>query len=215
MNMQQPSVLDLTGLGCASCVGRAEKALLDAHGVAGATIDLAETFVLEVMNQTAHAAGLAEPVTATACPATVEASDFSRPRRSRGGNEVTGTLRRALFAAGLALPATVFEMVQHLTPSGRRFVKRSVGARTSWLIQFVLTPAVLAWPRQGFFRPGAADSPKTVASVSPVEKAAVTKICGEMEPAPPLSATESMTRRLWPSPLEAAPMRRLSPPKLC
>ena len=47
-------------------------------------------------------------------------------------------------------------MGQHLIPAFHRIVEHSIGAQTAWLIQFVLTTAVLAWPGRSFFEHGAA-----------------------------------------------------------
>ncbi len=59
-----------------------------------------------------------------------------------------------LLAALLTVPVFVLEMGSHAIPAIHSWVMSTLGMGTSWMIQFVLTSLVLAWPGRQFFRLG-------------------------------------------------------------
>jgi heavy metal translocating P-type ATPase len=64
-------------------------------------------------------------------------------------------LRRAVWIAlALTLPVFVLEMGAHLIPGMHDWVMATIGHRESWLLQFVLTSAVMFGPGLRFFRKG-------------------------------------------------------------
>ncbi len=149
--------LAVRSMSCASCTGRVEQALRNVHGVVDASVNpVAETAVAVVLDHTADAAELENAIAAAGYPASVAEEGISRSRKERNKGEADKTLRRALIAACLALPVIVLEMGQHLIPAVHRIVEHNIGTQNSWLVQFVLTAAILAWPGRGFFEHGAA-----------------------------------------------------------
>ena len=78
----------------------------------------------------------------------LEAADAERRRE-------TARLRRDLIVAALlTLPVFVLEMGSHLLPGMAVWVEATLGTRNSWLLQFVLTTAVLAGPGRRFYQAG-------------------------------------------------------------
>lgn len=58
------------------------------------------------------------------------------------------------MAAGLTLPIFVLEMGAHVIPGLHHLIATTIGMGTSWMIQFVLTTLVLAFPGLRFYRKG-------------------------------------------------------------
>ena len=145
--------LTITGLHCASCVGRAEAALRAVPGVTDASVNLAsETAQITFLEGVTTAARLGQAVTDAGYPARV--SDGSAPQIDRKAAESTALQRATLIAGILTLPVFILEMGSHLFPTFHHWIHATIGMRTSWLIQFVLTTAVLAGPGAVFFRLG-------------------------------------------------------------
>jgi heavy metal translocating P-type ATPase len=144
--------LSVTGMTCASCVGRVERALKAVPGVAAATVNLA--------TETAHVEGVAEAgalvaaIRAAGYEATVAAASRSDDAKDRAEAEEASLKRDLLVAAALTLPVFVLEMGGHMVPAFHHWVMATIGQGTSWLIQFVLTSIVLAFPGRRFFLRG-------------------------------------------------------------
>ena len=146
--------LDIEGMSCAACVGRVEKVLQRVPGVVSANVNLAA--------RKAHVE-FAGAVPAAALVAAVEKAGFgARPASavSAGAREADAAaeevaLRRAVWVAvALTLPVFVLEMGAHLIPGMHDWVMATIGHRESWLLQFVLTSAVMFGPGLRFFRKG-------------------------------------------------------------
>ncbi|GLS54979.1 copper-translocating P-type ATPase [Methylobacterium gregans] len=149
------TVLAVSGLSCASCVGRVERALAAVPGVRGAAVNLAtgratvrhRAGIVAPADLAAavEAAGYAaEPVDGQAPPAPVEA----RAREAR-------RLRRdLLIAALLALPVVVLDMGGHLVPGFHHGVADVLGAQGVAWLQAGLATLVLAGPGRRFFTQG-------------------------------------------------------------
>ena len=145
----RPVELSVTGMTCASCVGRVERALKAVPGVTVATVNLA--------TETAHVEGVADAgalvaaIKAAGYEATVAAAGRSDDAKVRAEAEETLLKRDLLIAAALTLPVFVLEMGGHMVPAFHHWVMATIGQGTSWLIQFVLTTIVLAFPGRRFF----------------------------------------------------------------
>ncbi len=146
--------LDIEGMSCAACVGRVEKVLQRVPGVVTANVNLAA--------RRAHVE-LAGSVPTAALVAAVEKAGFgAKPTAevSEGAREADAAaeeaaLRRAVWiAVALTLPVFVLEMGSHLIPGMHDWVMATIGHRTSWLLQFVLTSAVMFGPGLRFFQKG-------------------------------------------------------------
>ena len=144
---------DIEGLHCGACVGRAEKALGAVEGVLLAHVNLSnETAVVETAEGTPLEA---LKVAAEAAGYPIKARIAAADRQGTKGQATYETARRNLtIAALLTMPVFVLEMGSHIFPAFHHFIARSIGLRTSGVIQFVLTTLVLAWPGRGFFEIG-------------------------------------------------------------
>ncbi|MCL7714553.1 heavy metal translocating P-type ATPase [Stenotrophomonas mori] len=150
-----PFELGIEGMTCASCVGRVERALAKVSGVRSASVNLA-THRGVVQGD----AGL-EPEALVAAVARVgyaarllEAARDDGDDARRHDDELRGLRRDLLLAAGLTLPVFVLEMGAHLVPAFHAAVAATLGTHNSWLLQFVLTTLVLAFPGRRFYRAG-------------------------------------------------------------
>ncbi len=149
----ETAVLDIDGMHCASCLGRVEAALAAVPGVLEARVNLAA--------ETAHVrylAGMTAPDALTQAAAQTgyaarARADESAPEDRRDG-EIARLRRKVLIAAALALPVFIAEMGGHLIPAVHHWIGATIGHQTSWVIQFVLTSAVLFGPGLGFYRTG-------------------------------------------------------------
>jgi copper-(or silver)-translocating P-type ATPase len=149
------SELTIGGMSCASCVGRVEAALRKVEGV--------EEVVVNLATERATVKGKADT---RALVAAVEATGFD----ARSAQAVTSADRDELamrkeaereslkkdvwVAAVLTLPVFVLEMGSHLLPGMHHFIAETIGMRTSWILQFVLTSLVLAMPGRRFYQLG-------------------------------------------------------------
>ncbi|KAG1649156.1 Copper-transporting ATPase 1 [Nymphon striatum] len=134
--------LRISGLSCASCVGRLQNALAGATGVASAHVNLAdETATLEYISELTTPQELAGIATKTGYPAVI--ADDAQPQDRVGEKQAEADHHRRmmLIAAALTLPVFILEM-------------GAIGHQASWMIQFVLTTAVLFGPGRQFFSNG-------------------------------------------------------------
>ncbi len=154
MTHQQTITLSVEGMSCASCVGRVERALAAVPGVVSASVNLAtETAHLRFDQGQVAPDDLIAVSAAAGYPATIAArSDADQGVRK--DREAAALARMTWIAAALTLPVFVVEMGGHMFPPLHHLVAQTIGAQTSWVLQFVLTTIVLAWPGQGFYRKG-------------------------------------------------------------
>ena len=149
-------VIDIDGMTCAGCAGRAERAMQTQPGVVTASVNFAaRTGHARIVEGMTDAATLAEAVTKAGYPATVQTGQ-SGPQddTDRAAAEIDEARRLFLISFLLTLPVFVIEMGGHLFPAFHHLILQSIGQQASWLLQFVLTTAVMAGPGAGFFRRG-------------------------------------------------------------
>ena len=149
----QPVDLVVEGMTCASCVSRVERALKAVPGVTAASVNLA--------TESAHVEGLAG---VPALVAAIKGAGYDAHERTpdtprddaetRAAAEEAGLRRDVILAGVLTLPVFVLEMGAHLVPAFHHWILGTIGQGTSWLIQFLLTTIVLAWPGRRFFLKG-------------------------------------------------------------
>src|SRR5712692_8771678 len=134
--------LEITGMTCASCVRRVERALAGVPGVAGATVNLAAESADVTLGQPVEACALITAVAdagyQAAVPAVVRADDVAR-RRAAQAAELRR--RRAQLGAGAALSAAVLVVAYGFTSA----------AWAGWA-QLALTLPVYAWTGALFHR---------------------------------------------------------------
>ncbi|MFT4960265.1 MAG: heavy metal translocating P-type ATPase [Paracoccaceae bacterium] len=148
------TVLQIDQMSCANCAGRSERALQSAPGVLSASVNFATR-----TGHVRYVEGIIDPVqlaavsTKAGYPATVDDPAGDAPV-DRAAQETAKARRLTLIAAALALPVFVLEMGGHLIPGMHHLIAQTIGHQTSWMIQFVLTSAVLLGPGAVFFRRG-------------------------------------------------------------
>ncbi|WP_424987262.1 heavy metal translocating P-type ATPase [Microbulbifer sp. S227A] len=152
MPQNQTIQLQVSGLSCASCVGRAERALQTAPGVVTAAVNLAtETATVDFDRALTTPARLAEAVTKAGYPATPKAPDAAPADKSR---DIARLGRVTLVAAVLALPVFLLEMGSHFIPGIHRLIADTIGTQNSHILQFLLTTVILFGPGLRFFAKG-------------------------------------------------------------
>lgn len=141
-------------LNCASCVGRAEKALRAGNGVLEANVNLAtESATVRYAAGATTPSAIAELVTAAGYPATLEKTEPAETAH-RKTDEIRQLKSKVLLAAALALPVFLIEMGSHFIPGVHMLIENSLGLQNSYYLQFVLTTVVLFGPGRHFYTKG-------------------------------------------------------------
>ncbi len=147
--------LNVSSMSCASCVGRVDRALLAVPGVLDVNVNLAsETATIRYVEGAVAPTALAAAATEAGYPAELAEDAAVEDRAARKDAEARETRRRTVIAAVLALPVFLLEMGSHVIPGMHALIGQTIGHQASWLLQFVLTTAVLAWPGREFYRKG-------------------------------------------------------------
>lgn len=149
--------LSVEGMTCASCVKRVERVLSAVPGVQSASVNLA-TERAQVSYEPDHAAPeamIAAVARAGYTAQVIVAQDGHAERQAQARDADARRLGVALaVAVALTLPVFVIEMGGHLAPAWHHWIHATLGQQNSWLLQFALTTAVLAWPGRQFFAIG-------------------------------------------------------------
>ncbi len=147
--------LAVSGLSCASCVGRVERALAAVPGVTRASVNLAsETAQVIYLGDKLTPADLARVATEAGYPSQVITADAPQDNSAAKEEEARLAGRRFWIAAGLSLPVFVLEMGSHLIPALHMLIANTLTHQGAWLVQFALTALVLIWPGREFYRLG-------------------------------------------------------------
>ena len=149
--------LDIEGLSCASCVGRAEAALRAVPGVVTAEVNLAtERADIRYLTGATRAADLRAASTNAGYPASLrgDEADAAEQAQQRRAREITALARQLSLAAALTLPVFVIEMGSHMVPAMHHWVMANIGHSNSYMLQFVLTTLVLIGPGRQFYGKG-------------------------------------------------------------
>ncbi len=148
--------LSVTGMTCASCVGRVEKALKAVPGVSNATVNLATERASVTATGGVPASALIQAVAKAgyeAKPLAAEASDTDAVAERQAAE--LKSLKRALTIATIfALPVFILEMGAHIVPAFHHVIAETIGTQNSWYLQFVLASIVLFGPGLRFFKKG-------------------------------------------------------------
>lgn len=153
--MSQTIHLKVSGLSCASCVGRAERAMAGVAGVELAAVNLAtHTATVTFAQGTVSPDVIAAASTTAGYPAVVDEDAAPLGDTDARDAERDALARATFIAAALTLPVFVLEMGSHLIPAFAAWVDATIGRPTSWGLQFVLTTIVLAGPGRRFFEIG-------------------------------------------------------------
>jgi heavy metal translocating P-type ATPase len=151
-----PVELQVTGMSCASCVGRVERVLQAQPGVRLATVNLATQRARVEGEHLLDAQALAAALTRAgfATQPVLDGQQAADARAAQQQGEYRQLRRSVLWAVALALPVFVVEMGGHLVPDFHHFIARTVGLQPSWWLQFALTTAVLLGPGRQFYQKG-------------------------------------------------------------
>jgi heavy metal translocating P-type ATPase len=146
----------IENMSCASCVGRVEHALEIGAGIASVVVNLAkEEATVRVIGTSVSPADVARTASAAGYPATLvtdQVTAVSTTDRKTG--KTTHLRRMTLVAAILTLPVFMLEMGSHMVPAIHDLIINTIGTEANWIIQFVLTIIVLAWPGRQFYIKG-------------------------------------------------------------
>lgn len=146
--------LVIDGMTCASCVGRVDQALAAVPGVVSVAVNLAtETAQVTYAEGAVEPAELMRVAKEAGYPAQISGG-AARPAEDRKAAEAKALRTRLIIAAALALPVFVIEMGGHLIPSFHHWIQMFIGRQASWMLQFVLTTAVLVGPGRAFYAKG-------------------------------------------------------------
>ncbi len=143
--------LSISGMTCASCTGRVERALEALPGVLSAHVNHAtQTAEIRTLDGAITTETLAQTVTDAGYPAKSAKDDAPTEPQS----EVDPLRRDTVIAGALTLPVFLTEMGGHLYPPLHHAIMGSMGMQTFWVLQFLLITLVLVWPGRRFFRIG-------------------------------------------------------------
>ena len=149
--------LRIENLSCASCVGRAERALQAVPGVITANVNLAnQSAEVRYVVGSTSAGDLARAVTAAGYPGHVRNNEVDEQVQTdqRRDDEIQHLGRQVLIAGLLTLPVFLIEMGGHMIPALHHWVAANIGMQNSYLLQFILTSAVLIGPGRAFYSKG-------------------------------------------------------------
>lgn len=148
--------LAVSGMSCAGCVGRVERALLAVAGVTAASVNLASERA--AVSGTAAAPALVAAIEGLGYQARLidgaSSADGDADAAARKEGERAELKRDLLLAGLLTLPVVVLEMGAHLIPPFHHWLMATIGLQFSWYLQLLLTALVLALPGRRFYRHG-------------------------------------------------------------
>ncbi|MBJ6126859.1 heavy metal translocating P-type ATPase [Microvirga splendida] len=149
--------LKISGMTCASCVGRVEKALRAVPGVLGATVNLAtERASVRTLGGSDVTPALITAVEQTGYEAEPVRSGVEQTDRERAAREAeSAALRRSVILAALATaPLLVFEMGSHLFEGVHHFLAGTLGDGTVRILSFLLATLIQFGPGLRFYAKG-------------------------------------------------------------
>ncbi|WP_246777272.1 heavy metal translocating P-type ATPase [Microvirga sp. VF16] len=149
--------LQISGMTCASCVGRVEKALRTVPGVLDATVNLAtERASVRTLGGSNMSGALIAAVKTTGYEAEPARSGAEQADRERAAREAElSSLRRSVILAAIAtLPLLVFEMGSHLFEGVHHFLAGNIGDDTVGILSFLLATLVQFGPGLRFYIKG-------------------------------------------------------------
>lgn len=144
--------IHISGMHCASCVSKVEKALNSVDGVAKASVNLASQSAR--IHSERPSAEIMPAMRASVKKAGYELLQQDVDPQLQQASDYRGLKRDLLIALLLTMPVVVIEMGGHLIPAWHHWLNSVFGQQGNWLIQFTLTTAVLFGPGWRFFKIG-------------------------------------------------------------
>ena len=145
-------VLGVEGMTCAACTGRVERVLKAQPGVVAASANLATRRATVTLWE--GAASTPESLAAAVGRAGYDAKPLEDAPPRDPEAEVRALAVQTVIAAALTLPVFATEMGSHLIPALHHWLAGNFGTQNLWLMQFVLSSLVLAFPGRRFFVKG-------------------------------------------------------------
>ena len=147
--------LAISGMTCATCVGRVERVLAKQAGVIEASVNLAaESATVRHYAVSGLGQGLVKAVKAAGYDAHIITETSRDDLAANREIEQSKLARAVLLAAALTLPVFILEMGGHAVPAFHHWLYGLFGRFPIWVVQFLLTSAVLFGPGLRFFRAG-------------------------------------------------------------
>lgn len=147
---------DISGMHCASCVGRVERTLQALPDVTLARVNLAlEEAIVEGLPNSAAEARVAQAITDLGYKAKIKVAGDGRQEQVRRRQSQVRTLAFQTLIAGIfTFPVFVVEMGGHMYPPMHYWVISTFGQTNSWFAQFLLITLVMIWPGRSFYTLG-------------------------------------------------------------
>lgn len=145
------------GMTCASCVRRVERSIAKIEGVEKVNVNLAsETAHVELSNPAVQAGQIIAVIGKAGYEAAlVERADKqTQEQMEHRQREIADLKRDLMVAAVFTIPVFILEMGGHVIPGFHHWLHAFLPMQTSWIIQWVLTTIVLAFPGRRFFTLG-------------------------------------------------------------
>ncbi len=148
----QKFTVNISGMHCASCVSKVEKALNSVPGIEQASVNLAsQSARLKTQREDAQ---LFDELSLAVTKAGYQLLKQDVDPQIQQANDYHRLKRDLIIAVLLSLPVVVIEMGGHLIPAWHHWLNATLGQQSNWILQFVLTTAVLFGPGWRFFRIG-------------------------------------------------------------
>lgn len=145
------------GMTCASCVRRVERSIAKIEGVEKVNVNLAsETAHVELSNPAVQAGQIIAVIGKAGYEAAlVERADKQTQEQIEHRQREIADLKRDLMVAAVfTIPVFILEMGGHVIPGFHHWLHAFLPIQTSWVIQWILTTIVLAFPGRRFFTLG-------------------------------------------------------------
>jgi P-type Cu+ transporter len=148
--------LAISGMTCAACVARVERAIERVPGVIDAKVNLAtERAQVHAPIGSVDVPDLLQAVAKAGYEASLVDGEASRDREREARDEERLALRRRVTtAAALTIPILLLDMVPMMVPPVHDALMDVVSMRTLWVVLFVLGTAVQFGPGWRFYRFG-------------------------------------------------------------
>lgn len=147
--------LSVTGMTCANCSARVERALNRVDGVLDASVNLAtERATVRYVPATVAPSGLAQAVQNESYGVLADAAERPDAEREARDAERRSLRRDLLLAALLSFPLLVLGMLPMLVPAFEMALMRFATMGQLNVFAFVLATAVQFGPGRRFYRPG-------------------------------------------------------------
>lgn len=148
----QNIVLDVQGLSCASCVGRAEKALLKVDGVQHAVVNLATNQAHISANQSVVSHTLIKAIERAGYGATLVSKDKPQEKPTLDKSQVL--LHQLIQATLLTIPVMLLAMFGHVSMAWQHWLDTYLGQSLNWWLQCLFVSLILCFPARQFYKKG-------------------------------------------------------------